>query len=292
MRNAVRAGNYIRPEELQGLQTTGLSAERASLFYAEAISLVNFLIDTYGSERFLILTDHLRDGYPFLRGLGAATYGQLDTLEKLHVAWVRYLTGSDPVASSPPVADLPRPGTSTQGAGKGLVFKQNSVGDGTALNIDSNGAGSPAPDFTLEEFLSGRQVSLSDYIGRKVILLDFWATWCDLCKEQVPMLVKLQNEWKGYGVQVLAVALSPGDPGDRKKIQRLADRYGINYPVLLDTDYKVAQELYKLKGAIPLALFIDCKGSLFYEYVGNDQNAIEVFSGVLETCTRDPACSM
>ncbi|TAL16179.1 TlpA family protein disulfide reductase [bacterium] len=164
------------------------------------------------------------------------------------------------------------------------------AGEGSALFIDEEGKGDSAPDFTLEDYATAGQVSLGSYLGKKVVMLEFWATWCDICKEEIPALVKIQNDWKDKNFQILAITLSPGDPGDRKKIQKQVEKHGINYPLLLDTEYKVAQELYKLKGPIPLKLIIDCAGKLRKEYVGDAMSKDDGFIFMLEALTQEPSC--
>ncbi len=163
------------------------------------------------------------------------------------------------------------------------------AGDGTQLIVDPNGGGDAAPEFALEDFATGKEIALGEYLGKKVVMVEFWATWCDICKEEIPDLVKVQNEWKDKKFQILAITLSPGDEGDRKKIQKQVDKNAINYPILLDTKYKVATELYKLKGPIPLKLVIDCSGKLVQEYVGQIPPGDD-FKFMLEALTTSPAC--
>jgi peroxiredoxin len=165
------------------------------------------------------------------------------------------------------------------------------AGEGSALIINEDGTGDTAPDFTLEDYSTGKPLALSSFLGKKVVILEFWATWCDICKEEIPTLVKIQNDWKDKGLQIVAITLSPGDPGDRKKIQKQVEKNGINYPLLLDTEFKVAQELYKLKGPIPLKLIIDCSGKLRKEYVGDTMSKDDGFQFMLEALTQEPACT-
>ncbi|PLX41519.1 MAG: hypothetical protein C0608_05370 [Deltaproteobacteria bacterium] len=164
------------------------------------------------------------------------------------------------------------------------------AGEGTRLVVDQMGEGDVAPDFTLENFQTGKAVTLSDYIGKKIIMLEFWATWCDICKEELPELVKEYKDLKDKGFEILAITLSPGDKGDRKKIADLRDKHGIEYPILLDTKYQVATELYQLKGPIPLKLIIDCKGKLRYEHVGDFSEGSEV-PFVVEALLEEGNCS-
>src|SRR5262245_53268574 len=81
-------------------------------------------------------------------------------------------------------------------------------------------------DFTMKD-MHGIDVKLSDFKG-KVILLDFWATWCGPCKYEIPGFVELQDKYGPKGLQVLGVSVD--DP--REKLAPFADHYRINYPIL------------------------------------------------------------
>ncbi|MBW2457209.1 MAG: TlpA family protein disulfide reductase, partial [Deltaproteobacteria bacterium] len=97
--------------------------------------------------------------------------------------------------------DPPPAGTATDGRGT------NGGGTGAATPAPE---GPEAPDFTLPT-LDGGQISLSDYEGEKVVLLDFWATHCDPCLREMPELVEIYNERKDKGFIVLAVATDGPD---------------------------------------------------------------------------------
>lgn len=166
------------------------------------------------------------------------------------------------------------------------------AGAGTGLNVpaDPSQSGESAPDFTLEELGTGNQVSLNKYIGKKVVMLEFWATWCNICKTELPSLVKEYNEWKSKGYEVLAITLSDGGERDLKKISELKEKYGITYPILIDKGYEVATKLYKLSGPIPLKLVIDCAGKLRYEHVGDFADGVSEVPFVLEMLLAEPSC--
>jgi peroxiredoxin len=94
--------------------------------------------------------------------------------------------------------------------------------------ISGDAKGQPAPEFELKD-LAGNNVRLSDYHG-KVVLLNFWATWCPPCKEEMPWFVDLQKRYGAQGLQVIGVAM---DDSGEKAIASFAQRLGVNYPVLL-----------------------------------------------------------
>src|SRR2546428_2989408 len=88
--------------------------------------------------------------------------------------------------------------------------------------------GQPAPDFALQA-LDGKTVHLSDFRG-KAVLLNFWATWCQPCKIEMPWFVELQKQYGPGGLQVLGIAMDDASPED---IGKFAKDLGVNYPVLI-----------------------------------------------------------
>ncbi len=146
--------------------------------------------------------------------------------------------------------------------------------------------GDPAPDFALEEFSSKKRVALSDYLGRKVVMLDFWATWCDICVAEIPRLVEEYETLRPRGYELLAVTLSRGDRSDRRRIGVLKEKHGISYPLLMDTTFEVATKTYGLAGLIPLKVIIDCQGIIRSSHVGDSPGVIREIEKLLE----DPAC--
>ena len=87
-----------------------------------------------------------------------------------------------------------------------------------------------APDFALRD-LNGRVVRLSDYRG-KVVLVNFWATWCAPCRAEMPELVKWQNEHGKRGLQIIGITYAPYKS---KVVRRLARQLKVNYPILFGT---------------------------------------------------------
>jgi peroxiredoxin len=88
--------------------------------------------------------------------------------------------------------------------------------------------GQLAPDFALQS-LDGKTVHLSDFRG-KAVLLNFWATWCQPCKIEMPWFADLQKQYAAEGLQVIGVAMDEASPED---IGKFAKDLGVNYPVLV-----------------------------------------------------------
>ncbi|MHB8765271.1 MAG: peroxiredoxin family protein [Deferrisomatales bacterium] len=161
------------------------------------------------------------------------------------------------------------------------------LGQDTAMKLKIDSA---APDFTLEEFTSGQPVSLSQFLGKKVVMLEFWATWCDICKIEMPRMEKEYRDYKDKGYQLLGITLSRGDKKDRDKIQALKDKHKLSYPLLLDTEFEVATRIYGLSGPIPLKVIIDCQGKIRYTHVGDYADGVSEVPFVLDELLADPAC--
>jgi len=113
------------------------------------------------------------------------------------------------------------------------------------------GVAAPAPDFMLKD-LDGHVVRLSDYRG-KVVVVNIWATWCPRCLAEMPELVKLQEEYKGKGLQVIGVSTAREA---RSKVVRIRSELKINYPLLRDTK----DVLSGRAKALPLTLVVDRNG--------------------------------
>ena len=108
------------------------------------------------------------------------------------------------------------------------LANRSRAGAARPARISGDAKGQLAPEFELRD-LAGKNVRLSDYHG-KVVLLNFWATWCPPCKEEMPWFVDLQQRYGAQGLQVIGVAM---DDSDQKTIESFAKRLGVNYPVLL-----------------------------------------------------------
>lgn len=117
------------------------------------------------------------------------------------------------------------------------------------------------PEIVLEG-LDGREVALAGYRG-KVLLIDFWATWCAPCEESIPHLAKLQDRYGERGFQVIGIAL---DVGGRKVVAPYAEGLAINYDVLLG-DEDATRAFGGIPG-IPTSFVVDREGQIVRRFVG------------------------
>lgn len=111
-------------------------------------------------------------------------------------------------------------------------------------------AGVEPIDFTLPD-LNGKQVSLRDFRG-KVIFLNFWATWCKPCEEEMPSMVELHKALEGRPFEIVAVSV---DTGDISIVREYAKKYGLTFTVLHDQKGAI-KEMYKTTG-VPESFIID-----------------------------------
>jgi cytochrome c biogenesis protein CcmG/thiol:disulfide interchange protein DsbE len=130
-----------------------------------------------------------------------------------------------------------------------------------AANVKPDKERHEAPEFALKD-ADGKLVHLSDYKG-KVVLLDFWATWCGPCKIEIPWFMELQRAKKDKGFEVLGVAMD--DEGWETVKPFLAD-LGVNYRVVMGND-RTAQ-LYGGVDALPTTFLIDRAGKIAAVHVG------------------------
>lgn len=121
--------------------------------------------------------------------------------------------------------------------------------------------GTKAPDFTLVS-TSGEKISLSNYAG-KVVVLDFWATWCGPCRMGVPDLVSIQKEYKD---EVVIIGISLDNQATVGNVIPFMEQYKVNYPVVYGTNEVVVN--YGYIQAIPTTFIIDKKGNIADMQVG------------------------
>jgi peroxiredoxin len=119
------------------------------------------------------------------------------------------------------------------------------------------------PQFALKD-IEGRTVRLRDYRG-KVVLINFWATWCPPCRAEMPDLVRLQREHGRHGLQVIGITYPPET---RTRVRRFASSIKVNYPIVLGTRQIKAR--FSSEETLPLTVVID-----------RDGKVKEIISGIL-----------
>jgi peroxiredoxin len=119
-----------------------------------------------------------------------------------------------------------------------------------------------APDFSLKT-LEGKTVRLSDLRGKKVVLVNFWATWCPPCRSEIPTMQQIYTEYKGKGFEILAINI---ERDSKEEILEFMKELRLTFPVLLDPDMKVTRT-YRLIG-LPVSMLIDRQGIIRYKQIG------------------------
>ncbi|MFZ3218290.1 MAG: TlpA disulfide reductase family protein [Candidatus Acidiferrales bacterium] len=122
--------------------------------------------------------------------------------------------------------------------------------------------GSQLPDFTMKD-LSGRDISSASFRGQ-VVLVDFWATWCQPCKKEMPGYQKLADRYHRQGFAV--IGLKSAVMADTENPERFARRIGVRYPLVVATD-DLAEKFGPIQG-LPTTMLYDRHGVLRYKVIG------------------------
>ena len=134
------------------------------------------------------------------------------------------------------------------------------------------GPGKTAPDFKLKT-LDGKEISLSDYRG-KVVLINFWATWCPPCREEMPLFKRVYERYKDKGFEILAVSTDSSAGPVRKFVKE----YKLRFPVLIDNGN--VSNLYGVQG-LPTSFLINREGKVVKVRLGRykelEEDLKEVF---------------
>jgi len=136
-----------------------------------------------------------------------------------------------------------------------------------------------APNFILES-VTGEKISLKDFKG-KAVLLNFWATWCQPCKKELPSMQRIYEELSSEGVEVVAISI---DRNKKERVEKYINNYNLSFPILLDPNQKVRKDYFIL--GLPTSYLIGSDGKLkgfisgAREWDSNDSK--EMFSTLIQ----------
>jgi len=164
-------------------------------------------------------------------------------------------------------------------------------GPGAANDSDPAGgesladpSGPDAPDFTLDT-LGGDSISLSDYQGDKVVLIDFWSTTCKPCLAEMPELIELYESKKAAGFEILAI--STDGPETMSNVSATVKKIGMPFPILLDSETEV-MDRYNPKGELPFTVIVDKAGKIVFKrasFQAGDTKAMADLAKVIDEAT-------
>ena len=137
----------------------------------------------------------------------------------------------------------------------------------TTKEKDKESSTGAAPDFALQD-ISGKKVRLADLKG-KVVLVEFWATWCPPCRAEIPALQRLHTQYGDKGLTILAISM---DEGDWKGVKSFVAEHKIGYTVLQGSEDVSAEYMVRL---IPAAFLIDKQGNIKKQFMGGGNEAVE-----------------
>jgi peroxiredoxin len=157
----------------------------------------------------------------------------------------------------------------------GLAF---SVFAATSL-ASSYLTGQSAPDFALKSN-SGENLRLSEYRG-DVVMINFWATWCGPCRQEMPLLEELYLRYQRVGFSVLGINIDD----DSGKAMKMATELGVSFPVLFDTRKEVSK-LYEVD-AMPVTVLVDREGTVRYVHHGYKPGYEEKYLDQIRSLLRE-----
>ena len=126
------------------------------------------------------------------------------------------------------------------------------------------------PDFEVP-IIDGGTIKLSAYRG-KVVVVDFWATWCPPCREEVPQLVRLAEQNRARGIEVIGLHIDDQGRSTPADIRKFIDQYDVNYTVGMATNEMFTSYLGTVEDTIPQTLVFDRNGRAVAHFVGYNQS--------------------
>jgi thiol-disulfide isomerase/thioredoxin len=122
----------------------------------------------------------------------------------------------------------------------------------------------PLPAFSLSD-LSGKQHDIAEWKG-KILIINFWATWCPPCKKEIPEFTALQKQYSAQGLQFIGVTID-----DKDSVVDYLSSTKINYPVLMaeDEGIALAHKLGDISGTVPFTIVVNAEGQIIHRHPGN-----------------------
>ena len=149
-----------------------------------------------------------------------------------------------------------------------------------ATGLASSGlTGQAAPDFALKSS-NGENLRLSEYRG-DVVMINFWATWCGPCRQEMPLLDELYTRYQRVGFNLLGVNIDE----DSGKAMAMIEELGVNFPVLFDSRKEVSK-MYQV-GAMPVTVIVDRAGQVRYVHQGYKPGYENMYLDQVRTLLRE-----
>ena len=145
-------------------------------------------------------------------------------------------------------------------------YKNNGAGNEASNNVsEENSSFQPAIDFTVYD-KDNNKVKLSEYKGKKPVVVNFWASWCSPCKYEMPYFQEATNKYNNEDLEILMINVTDGMRETKESAEEFMEKEGYNMNVMFDIDLDAANK-YQLNG-IPRTIFMDKEGNLVYDHVG------------------------
>ena len=162
---------------------------------------------------------------------------------------------------------------------RGLLLLALAFGPALATSIDQLRPGAPAPPFQLTSS-SGKSLSLTDLKGR-IVLVNFWASWCGPCRKEMPLLEQLNRQYRSKGVTLVGVDVEPDSAAaiDWLKVTP------VSFPILFDVDSRVSK-LYQVEG-MPNTVILDRQGKVRYVHRGYSTGAENEYLDQIRALIRE-----
>ena len=139
--------------------------------------------------------------------------------------------------------------------------------------------GQPAPDFALKSS-TGENMRLSEYRG-DVVMINFWATWCGPCRQEMPLLAELYSRYQRVGFNLLGVNIDD----DSGRAMDMMDELGVNFPVLFDSRKEVSK-LYDVE-AMPVTVIVDRQGTVRHVHHGYKPGYEDMYLNQIRSLLRE-----